>query len=96
MKDQRFSAVFMLPAGNGQLQMLNLIGRLFQVWSVHVELKQVEVVEEPVERKLEHVAIRITEVTDRFTFFAQNVNDGKSHWLVELWDAISVESRVAC
>ena len=48
-----------------------------QIWSSYEEPKEVEVVEEPVERKVNYSKVIVTEVTDQFTFFAQKVDNGE-------------------
>ena len=53
----------------------------FQAWSIYEEPKEVEVVEEPVERKVNYAKVVVTEVTDRFTFFAQKVENGTVMWI---------------
>ncbi|KAL8583257.1 hypothetical protein ACOMHN_043092 [Nucella lapillus] len=47
-----------------------------KIWSTFEEPKEVEVVEEPVERKLNYTKVVVTEVTDDFTFYAQKVDCG--------------------
>ena len=60
----------------------------FQIWSTYEEPKEVEVVEEPAERKVNYSKVVVTEVTDHFTFYAQKVENGKDIW--QLSSALSL------